>query len=213
VKVFHQRMQSAKSHGLGEIENGLTRVHQTAVPVHFQDTPNPLDRVVFTVIRGVVSQVKCELKMIHQFGDALHELGTAAVIFWSVIEVQNQTGHLWKTWQEGCPAILKTIDDEITRHLGVGKIQIDLAILGEQDAKRCELGIRLKIMIGGFHNDATASTPRIVANPNAGFGIQGESQHGFIGICLSINTRQLLENCIRLRYLFWGRLFCTARSL
>ena len=96
LNVFDNRMQATKSHGLGEFENGLASVHQTPVPVLFQNAPNPLNRIIFAVMRWIVSQLNRELEVIYECRDPVHELGATAVIFGAVVEIQNQTGDLWK---------------------------------------------------------------------------------------------------------------------
>ena len=54
----------------------------------FKMTPNPFNRVVFTMIRWIIGQLNGELGVINKLGDPVHKLGSAAVIFRAIILVE-----------------------------------------------------------------------------------------------------------------------------
>ncbi len=109
-------MLSIPSHRLGKVQYGLDGVEQAAVPVILQNTPGALNGVVLAVIRRIVSKLNRHLELINKVGKSFHELRAAAVVFWAIIQIEQQGLNLVESVTDRHPEILEAIDNKITGH-------------------------------------------------------------------------------------------------
>ena len=103
-------------HRLREVQYGFDGVEQAAIPVILQDTPGPFNGVVLAVIRRIVSELNRHLKLIGEVGKPLHELRSAAVVFWAVVQIEQQRLNVVESVMDAHPEILQAISNEITGH-------------------------------------------------------------------------------------------------
>src|SRR3954447_24762049 len=102
----------------------------------FQNAPTPLNWIIFAVIGRVIGQPDGKPRLLHKVDDALHELGTSAVVLRSVIKIEHQRGDVAKALPYRLPPVLKAIDHTITRHFGGNAIQKQFIPPREEDAER-----------------------------------------------------------------------------
>src|SRR3990172_11353062 len=172
---MHQWVTSAPSHRLGEVERGVNRIQQTAVPMLFQATPYPFDRIVLTVIGGIVGQLSRHMRCINKLHHALNELGASTMALRTIILVDQQGRDMGKTWTGGLPEQGQTIHQTITGDLGYDEIQVGFPEVGQENPYRVQYGVRLEIMVCRLHVHAGLPAPRKGANGHSGFRIDGYS--------------------------------------
>ena len=111
---------------------------------------------------------------------------------------------MWKPRLNGRPEVFQTISDTVTGHFGRGEVQIRFSLVRQENTDWNQGGRRFEIVIGGFDREARPSATRKRANGYRRFGIHRNSQYGRIGFGLGMVSGQLIKNCIRFGYLFWG---------
>src|SRR3954447_2208812 len=126
----------------------------------FQNAPTPLNWIIFAVIGWVIGQPDGKPILLHKVDDALHELGTSAVVLRSVIKIEHQRGDVSKALPHRLPPALKAIYHTITRHFGGDPIQKEFIQGREKDADRSHRRRRLEVVVGGLRWDAALPTPR-----------------------------------------------------
>jgi len=112
-----------------------------------------------------------QLKSIDKVDNTLDELGASAVIFWSVVLMQQQCRDLWELLAQLLPAITETIDDEIAGHTTACEVEIESVMIRQQDAIGRHLVGGLKVMVSRLHNHARFAAAGVVTHQNCGFGI------------------------------------------
>ena len=85
-------------------------------------------------------------------------------------------------------------------------------MIRQEDAVRRQLVRWVKVMVGGFDDQAAFATPAIVADQHRGFRIHRQAQHRFVGLVLLAKLFQVGKDRVGYSRFFWGRLFCTGRS-
>lgn len=100
-------------HCLGEAQYGLYGIEQAAIPVLLQYTPDSFDRVVLAMIGWIVGQLDRHLKLIHELGDPFHKLSATAMVFGTIVLVDQQSPNMTKSSADGQPKVLQAVHDEI----------------------------------------------------------------------------------------------------
>jgi hypothetical protein len=103
-------------HRLSKVQYSLDAVEQTAVSVILQNTPDTLNGVVLAVIGRIVSKLNRHLELIDEVSQSFHELSAAAVVFWAIVQVEQQGLNMVELVTDSHPEILEAIGNEITGH-------------------------------------------------------------------------------------------------
>ncbi len=171
-EAHNSRMLTAPGHGLGEFQYSSKRIQDAAVPVLFQYTPDPFNRIVFAVVGRIVGEVSMNLKGINELSHALHELGAAAVVFRTIVLVDEQGLDPGKACSHQRPEITQAIDNEIAGDPACREVQIEFPVLGQEDAIRRHLFIRFEIVVKGSDFHPRLPPAREPTNWDHGFGVQ-----------------------------------------
>ncbi len=100
-------------HCLGKAQHGLFGIEQTAIPMLLQYTPDSFDRVVFAVIGRIVGQLDRHLKLVHELGHPFHKLSPTAMVFGTIVLVEQQSPNMMKSSADGQPEVPQAVRDEI----------------------------------------------------------------------------------------------------
>lgn len=125
----------------------------------FENPPAAFDGVIFAVIRGIGSQANMQLPAVDKVHHALHELRAMAVIFWTIVEIDNERGDLREAFADAVPPVGEAIGETITGDFGEDPVEKDFLQGRHQNATRSTSGRGLKIVIaGGGRHAAFAAT-------------------------------------------------------
>ena len=94
VDIAHQLdtwIQAFPSHRAGLSQHRFNRAQQRPVPMSFQNAPASFNRVVFAVIRRIVSASNMQACIVNEGDQTLHELGAAPVVFRPLVEIDHQS--------------------------------------------------------------------------------------------------------------------------
>ncbi len=150
-------MELMKAKRMSKIENGIQSIEKRTVPMFFEMTPNALNRIVFTMVRRIIGKMYRELIMVNHLDESGHKLGSATMIFRAIIEIDKESTDIGKAFLLACPEISQTINDKITGHFRLGKVEKKLLGLRDINAKRSNpLSIfPLKVMVKSFDSHST----------------------------------------------------------
>ena len=176
----------------------------------FQEAPDPFNGIVLAVIGRIVGQLDSELEVVDKLGDALHELGAAAMVLRAIVQIDDESSDGWIAVTDSGPEISQAIDDEVTGHLGRREVEIEFAVLRQIDPKGCDLRrLAVKVMVESFDHHPIETAAGEETHPDRGFGIQGDAQPGFVGIGFLVDLMHLVKDGVGLRNLFHGTRFFT----
>jgi hypothetical protein len=65
--------------------------------VLFENTPTAFNWVVFAVIGRIIRQTSVDVIVLYKFSQTLHKLSPPTVVFWSIIQIDDQRRDLGKT--------------------------------------------------------------------------------------------------------------------
>jgi hypothetical protein len=82
-------MNTIVGHILSKMKDSFQSIEQTAVPIIFQNAPNPFNGVVFAMVGWIIGEFDRDLKGIDKISDPLHKLGSSAMIFWPIVLVDE----------------------------------------------------------------------------------------------------------------------------
>lgn len=166
------------------------------------------------MIRGITSQLHGNVEGIHKGCEASHKLCTPRMIFRAIVLVDDQGAYGREARLLRRPKIRQAVDNEITGDFGLAKVKIEFPELGEINAKGNHFRrFGSKIMIPGFHNDATQAAARKTTNKDRRFGIPRQPQHRFVGVSRLIDLVHLCKNGIGFRKLLERLVFFTGFNL
>ena len=132
-----------------KVENRIQRIKKRTIPMLFKMTPNPLNGIVLAMVRRIVGKLDIELIQISHLGQTEHKLGSATLIFRSIIKIEQQCANIGKAFSLAAPKINQAIHDKITGHFRLGKVEKEFFALREIESKGCHFlrPFALKIMV------------------------------------------------------------------
>ena len=147
---FNDRVNPLPRHTLRPLQHCLY-IHQFGpVPVQFQDAPTPLDRVVFTVVRGIIEQLNRLANGIAKRHHPMQKLRPPPTAFWAVIHFDLQPRHrLLRCFIQRRPPGLKRVDNEITGLVRTAKGDVQLTAIFIHNSTRNVLFLQAQVMIPG----------------------------------------------------------------
>jgi len=69
----------------------------------FENPPAPLKSILLAAVRGIVGQTDVQPRRPHHIHYALHKLSAMAVMFWAVVEIDDQGRAMGKPFPDGVP--------------------------------------------------------------------------------------------------------------
>lgn len=202
-------MEALPCHGPGIRNDRCHRVQQGAVPMVFEYSPAALNGIIFAVVRGIIGQTDMQTRVPHKVHHALHELGAMAVIFWAVVEIDDQRREGGKPFPDGVPPLGDAIGKAVTGDFGEYPVEKDFIHGRDQDAHGSAggLGVEIVIMRGGVGAVFPAARER--PNFDHGFGIDRNAQDVCRGIRLAIDLGYVGKDRVSLWDFFFGMLLAT----
>src|SRR6266567_973960 len=101
----------------------------------------------------------------------MHELSAPTVVFWAIVNIDDELRDLGKALSYCLPPIDQTINQTIAGDFGRHPIEKELIGGRQENAHRGHSRHWLKIMIGSFRWDATLAPPRKRTNLDGGLCI------------------------------------------
>jgi hypothetical protein len=202
-------MLAFPGHRGGKMQDRLDRVQEVAIPVLFQTTPTAFNRVVFTVIGGIVGQLQGDPRLLDERNQTIQKLGASTMALWSIVQIENQGLNLREADFVGLPPVQENVHQAIAGHLGSDPIERQFVVFGEQQSHGCQQCLRVKIMVGGMDLDPVLARAGVSPDLHGGLGIQADPKRCLLGIGLLIDLAQGVEDGVGLGNLFFGKLFCT----
>ena len=123
----------------------------------FPDAPATLDSVVLAVVWRIVSQLDHQSESIRKLDQSLHELGSVAGNFGTVIEIDQQFAYLGVHGLTVSPPEFQTICHKVARIAGRAEDHVQLMVVDFQNASGCQYRIRMHVVIDGLHGLFAAS--------------------------------------------------------
>ena len=97
----------------------------------FQEAPDPFNGVVLAVIRRIVGQFHSQSEVVDKVDDSSHELGAAAMVFRSIIQIEFEGGDSGKAVLDAFPPLAEAINQTIACDLGCDCIDEQLCAFRE----------------------------------------------------------------------------------
>src|SRR5262249_35148666 len=113
------RMQPLPGHPLGPLQHGLGINQLRPIPLQLQDTPAPLDGIIFAVVRRIIQELNRLVNGVGELHHTMQKLRPPATALRAIIhfDVQQTRGGLLMCIQ-GVPLGCERIHDEVTRFVG-----------------------------------------------------------------------------------------------
>jgi hypothetical protein len=141
----------------------------------FSDAPAPLNGVVFAMVWGIIGETHRHLILLDKLYHPLHALGSATMIFWAIIHLEDQRGHVGKPRADGLPPLPQAVRQAVTAHFGGHPLHQQFVKRGEENANGCEGGLGVKVVIDRRDEGATLPPTRQRPHFDEGFGIHREA--------------------------------------
>jgi hypothetical protein len=104
-----------------------------------------------------------------------HELGSTAMVFRTIVGIDEQASYLWKASLNRGPKLFNAVNNEIAGHTGCGHIEIEFPLLWQVDAEGGYFLLWFEVMVGSLDDDSRLPSARVRAEQNRCFGIKGDS--------------------------------------
>jgi hypothetical protein len=168
-------MRPLPGHGGSKLEHGVNGIEECAIPMVFQNAPAPLNRVVLAVVRWIIGETHRHVILLYKLHHPLHELGTATMVFRTIIPIQNQRRNVGKPRADGLPPLHESVRQAVTGPFGGHPIHKQFIKRREEDADGGERGGWLKVVIDCCDQGTTFAPAREGTNFDGSFGIHGDA--------------------------------------
>src|ERR1043166_334405 len=120
------------------------------------------------MVRWVGGQLYIHTIPLDKIDQALHELGTPTMIFWPIVEIEDQRGDVRIALTDRFPPLPQAIHQAVTCHFGGDTVDKQFIRGWEEDAHRRQGYVGDKIVIGRRDQSATFAPTREGANFDGG---------------------------------------------
>src|SRR6266568_3685145 len=176
VAEFDDRRQPLPGHPLGPLHHGLCIDQLRPIPLQLQDTPAPLDGMIFAVVRRIIQELNWLVNVVGELHHAMQKLRTPATALRAIIhfDVQQTRGGLL-VFIQGIPLGCERIHDEVTRFVGAAKGNRQLGALLIDNPTRDILLLAPPIMITGLVVAPGETAARILTDMHCRFTIDAQA--------------------------------------
>lgn len=181
-------------HGLGVSNDGFEGVEQGSVPVIFENTPAPLDRVVLAVVRRIVSKANVDLMLLNELHHAVKELRSPPAVLGAVVLKDDERIDFWKPGLVLAPPVLRRVHDAIAGDLGRAHCDRQFIMPDEQDTYGRGRAVGLEVVIERSNRNATFAVARELADLDDCLGVAGNQQLVRGSCCFLADSLDLLED-------------------
>src|SRR6516165_3867914 len=134
-----------------------------------------------------------------------------AVVLRPVVQVEQNLADPGMAVPIPLPPLLEPVHDEVAGHLRGGEVEVQLLLVGQEDAQGGQLPPRLEVVIGAPGAPAALAAARERPDEDRRLGIAGEAEGLLRAGRTAVDFRQVPEDGIGLLHFFWGRLLATVR--
>jgi hypothetical protein len=176
VAELDDRMQPLPGHPLGPLQHGLGIDQLRPIPLQLQETPAPLDWIIFAVVRRIIQELNRLVNVVSELHHVMQKLRPPATALRAIIhfDVQQTRGGLLMCIQ-GVPLGCEHIHDEVTRFVGAAKGDSQLGTIFIDDATRDIFLLAPHVMITGWVVTPGETTARIIADVHRRFTIDAQA--------------------------------------
>ena len=96
--------------------------------------------------------------MVHEVDPPLHELSATALVFGSIVEMDDQGGKVAKALTYGLRPLCDAVSQTVTGDFGHDTVEKDFIEARQQQAHGCQRGLRLEVMIRRLSLDSAFAT-------------------------------------------------------
>ena len=147
---FHHRVQPLPGHLLRPPQHRLGIDQLRAIPLQLQDTPTPLNRILFAMVRRIIQQLHRLVDIVSKLHHAMEKLRPPATALRTVVHFDlEQTRLRLRLLIHRLPLGFDRIDDEVTRFVRAAKGDGQLATPFIHDPTRYILLLAPQIVITG----------------------------------------------------------------
>ena len=179
------------------------------MPRSFQDAPAALNRVVHAVGGRSIGETHQHGILLHTLYQPLHPLGPAAMVLWTVLPMEHQSGEVGAPLTDRLPPLGEAIHETVPGHFGGHALHQQGLPGREAAAPRGERGRWLKSMSDRRDAGAALAPTCAGANVDGGLGLQGEASEGVRGLRGLLERVHLGAAGVRCRDCFCGGLLAT----
>jgi hypothetical protein len=99
-----------------------------------------------------------ETVVVHEVDHPLHELGATAMVFGSIVEIDDERGNVAKPLTYGLPPLCDAVGQAVAGDFGDDPVEKDFIDARQQETHGCQRGIRLEVVIRGLCLDSAFAT-------------------------------------------------------
>ena len=96
--------------------------------------------------------------MMHKIDDALHELSATTMVFWPIVQIDDEGGDVAKALTYGLPPLRDTVNETVAGDFGDDAVEKDFIETWQQQTDGCQGGLRLEIVIHCLGAESTFAT-------------------------------------------------------
>ena len=168
--------QPLPGHPLGPLHHGLCIDQLRPIPLQLQDTPAPLDGMIFAVVRRVIQQLDGLLNGVGKLYHTMQKLCASATALRTIVHFDLDLTRGCLLWLiHRLPLGCDHIHDEVTRFVGAAKGDSQLSALLIDDTARDVFLFAPHIMITGLVVAPGETAARILADVHRRFTIDAQA--------------------------------------
>src|SRR6266516_3898920 len=107
------------------------------------------------MVWGIIGETHRHLILLYKLYHPLHALGSATMIFWAIIHIEDQRGNVGKPRADGLPPLRESVRQAVTGHFGGHPLHKQFVKRGEENANGCEGGLGVKVVVDRLDQGAT----------------------------------------------------------
>src|SRR5262250_964837 len=151
VAELDDRMKPLPRHPLGPLQHRLGIDQLRPIPVQFQDTPAPLDGIIFAVVRRIIQQLNRLVNGVGELHHTMEKLCAPATALRTIVYFDlDQTRRGLLSFMQSVPFGFEHIHDEVTRFGGAAKGDAQFGTLFIHNPARNVLLLASHIVITGL---------------------------------------------------------------
>ena len=168
--------QPLPGHPLGPLHHGLCIDQLRPIPLQLQETPTPLNRLIFAMVRWIIQQLNRLMDRVGKLHHTMKKLCTPATALRTIVHFDlDQACSRLLLLIHRVPLGFDRIDDEVTRFGGTAKGDVQLGALFIHDPTRDILLLATPIVITGLMVAPRETAARIRANLHRRFPIDAQA--------------------------------------
>lgn len=172
----HYRMDALPGHTFGPFQHRLHIDQLRPIPVHLQNAPAPLNRIIFAVVGRVIQSLNGLANVVRKLHHAMQKLRTHTTAFRPIVHFDLSQLYSALGLRVHClPLGFERINEKITGFVGTPKGNAQLPALFIHDAARDILLPTPEVVVTGFVIAPGHPTARKLPNVHRRFTIDAQA--------------------------------------